>query len=202
MLYMRENREDDIVNNYILIAGVNGTGKSSLRGVLEGQNVSLGHIIDADKIAKENNYKNILAGKKAIEEIDYCLSNNLTFTQETTLAGHRTEKTVKRARKQGYYITLYYVGLNSDKESILRIANRVRKGGHNIPEEDVIRRFGNRFDDLKKILPFCDKVIFYDNENGFVKVAEIVNNTFNFTNGYRPLWIKEFFTSCKQNGLL
>ena len=71
MLYMRENREDDIVNNYILIAGVNGPGKSSLRGVLEGQNVSLGHIIDADKIAKENNYKNILAGKKAIEEIDY-----------------------------------------------------------------------------------------------------------------------------------
>ena len=46
------------MNNYILIAGVNGTGKSSLRGVLEGQNVLLGHIIDADVIAKENNFGN------------------------------------------------------------------------------------------------------------------------------------------------
>ena len=44
------------MNSYILIAGVNGTGKSSLRGVLEGQGVLLGHIIDADTIAKECNY--------------------------------------------------------------------------------------------------------------------------------------------------
>ena len=81
------------MNSYILIAGVNGTGKSSLRGVLEGQGVLLGHIIDADKIAKDNNYNNILAGRKAIEEIDYCLEKNISFTQETTLAGHRVEKT-------------------------------------------------------------------------------------------------------------
>ena len=52
------------MNNYILIAGVNGTGKSSLRGVLEGQGVLLGHIIDADAIAKQNNFDNIKAGKE------------------------------------------------------------------------------------------------------------------------------------------
>lgn len=184
------------MNSYILIAGVNGTGKSSLRGVLEGQGVLLGHIIDADKIAKDNNYNNILAGRKAIEEIDYCLKNNISFTQETTLAGHRVEKTMKQARKQGYNIVLYYVGLNSREESLLRIANRVRKGGHNIPEDDVTRRFNNRLNSLKNVIPYCDKVIFYDNENGFVKVAEVVNNKFNYTNGYRPDWIVEF-----KNGL-
>ena len=57
------------MNRYIIIAGVNGTGKSSLRGVLEGQEVLLGHIIDADAIAKMNNYDNIKAGKKAVEEM-------------------------------------------------------------------------------------------------------------------------------------
>ncbi|MCH5300308.1 MAG: zeta toxin family protein [Ruminococcus sp.] len=188
------------MNNYVLIAGVNGTGKSSLRGVLEGQGVLLGHIIDADKIAKDNNYNNILAGKKAIEEINYCLKNNISFTQETTLSGHRIERTVKQARKQGYYITLYYVGLNSKEESILRIANRVRKGGHNIPENDVIRRFDNRIESLKSILPFCDNVIFYDNENGFVKVAEIIDNKFKFTNGYRTEWIEEFKSKLNLQG--
>jgi predicted ABC-type ATPase len=180
------------MNNYILIAGVNGTGKSSIRGVLEGQGVLLGHIIDADVIAKENNFDNIKAGKKAIEEINYCLENNISFTQETTLAGHRTKRTIKQARKQGYYITMYYIGLSSKEESLLRIANRVRKGGHNIPTKDVNRRFNNRLKALNDVLPLCDKVIFYDNENGFVKVAEISNNKFNYTNGYRPSWIEEF----------
>ncbi len=179
------------MNSYILIAGVDGTGKSSLRGVLEGQGVLLGRIIDADAIAKQNNFDNIKAGKMAIREINYCLENNLSFTQETTLAGHRTERTIRQARKQGYNVVMYYVGLNSKEESILRIANRVRKGGHNIPESDVTRRFENRIDSLKNIIPLCDKVIFYDNENGFVKVAEIENNKFNYSNGYRPEWLIE-----------
>ncbi len=179
------------MNSYVLIAGVNGTGKTSLRGVLEGQGVLLGHIIDADAIAKQNNYDNIKAGKMAISEINYCLENNLSFTQETTLSGHRTERTIRQARKQGYMVTMYYVGLNSKEESLIRIANRVRKGGHNIPKDDVIRRFNKRTDSLKEILPLCDKVIFYDNENGFVKVAEITNNKFSYTNRYRPQWLDQ-----------
>lgn len=180
------------MNNYILISGVNGVGKSSLRGVLEGQGVLLGHIIDADAIAKQNNFDNIKAGKKAISEINYCLKNNLSFTQETTLAGHRIEKTIRQARKQGYYVTMFYVGLNSKEESINRIANRVKKGGHNIPKKDIIRRFENRIESLKRVIPLCDEIIFYDNENGFIKVAEVINNKFSYTNGYQPDWIKKF----------
>lgn len=179
------------MNYYTLIAGIDGTGKSSLRGVLEGQGTPLGRIIDADAIAKANNYDNIRAGKQAVKEMNFCLENNISFTQETTLAGHRTERTLKQARKQGYYITMYYIGLNSKEESILRIANRVRKGGHNIPEEDVVRRFENRITSLSKVIHLCDKVVFYDNENGFVKVAEILNNKFNYTNGVRPVWLEE-----------
>lgn len=176
---------------YILIAGLDGVGRTSLRGVLEGQGVKLGHIIDADKIAKDNGFDNIKAGKAAIEEIRCCLDNNLTVTQETTLAGHRVEKAISQARKQGYDVVMFYVGLGSAEESILRIANRVRKGGHDIPSEYVKLRYGNRLESLKRILPLCDEVIFYDNENGFVKVAEIKNNTFAYTNGYRPEWIRE-----------
>ena len=65
--------------------------------------------------------------------------------------------------------------------TIYRIANRVRKGGHDIPPDDVIRRLTHRFESLDRIVPLCDKVVFYDNDNGFVKVAEITDGTFRFT---------------------
>ena len=90
---------------------------------------------------------------------------------------------------------MYYIGLNTKYESIYRIANRVRKGGHDIPPDDVVRRFAHRFESLNKILPLCDKVIFYDNENGFVKVAEIIDGQFRNTNDYRPDWIAEYFNN-------
>lgn len=179
------------MNTYTIIAGVNGTGKSSLRGVLEGQGVTLGRVIDPDYIAKKHNYNMIMAGKQAIKEINDCLSMNVSFTQETTLAGKRIEKTIIQARKQGYYIIMYYIGLNSMEESLYRIENRVRKGGHNIPKEDVIRRFDNRYSSIKDVLCYCDEVHFYDNENGFVKVAEIKNNVFRYFSDYKPIWITE-----------
>lgn len=177
------------MNKYTIIAGVNGTGKSSFRGVLEGQGEYLGHIIDPDLIAKNNNFDIFQAGKQAVSEITNCLKRNISFTQETTLSGRRIERIAAQSRKQGYYISLYYIGLNTLAESLQRIENRVRKGGHDIPKEDVERRFSNRYEDLEKTLPYCDEVSFYDNENGFVKVGEIRNNRFSFINGYRPQWL-------------
>ena len=181
-----------IINTYVIIAGVNGTGKSSFRGVLDGQGANLGHIIDPDEIAKKNNGNNFLAGKAAVNEIRNCLSKNITFTQETTLSGKTVLSTVKQARKQGYYVILYYIGLNSSEE-------RVKKGGHYIQSDAVKRRFSKRFEALKVILDYCDEVVFYDNENGFAKVAEIKNNTFRYVNDYCPEWIKEFEKKCVQN---
>lgn len=159
---------------------------------MDGQGFNLGHIIDPDEIAKKNNDNIFFAGKVAVNEIKDCLSKNVTFTQETTLSGKTILATIKQARKQGYYIILYYIGLNSSEESISRIDNRVKKGGHYIPSDTVKHRFSKRFEDLKDILPYCDEAIFYDNENGFVKVAEIKNNIFRYTNNYCPEWITEF----------
>lgn len=178
------------MNQYTLIAGVNGTGKSSLRGVLEGQGAILGHIIDPDYTAKVNRFDVVKAGKQAIKKIDECLARNVSFTQETTLAGKRIEKTLQQARKQGYYVVMYYVGLDSLEESLKRIENRVKKGGHNIPTDDVTRRYSGRYEALNRVLPYCDEIIFYDNENGFIKVAEIKNNRFMYSNGYRPQWLE------------
>lgn len=180
------------MKQYILIAGVNGTGKTSFRGVLEGQGVELGHIIDPDLIAKTHHFHEIAAGKAALREINDCLDKGISFTQETTLSGHQVLHTLQRAKREGYAVTMYYIGLNSRYESIYRIANRVRKGGHDIPPEDVLRRFEKRFESLSRVVPYCDKVVFYDNENGFVKVGEITDGTLHLTGDYHPDWIVSY----------
>ena len=176
---------------YTIIGGVNGVGKSSLSGVLSAENLDLGIIIDTDKITAELGVDRISGGKKAIEKIDSCLEKGVNFTQETTLSGARTLKTIQRARDLDYTIRLYYIGINTADESIERIKNRVRKGGHNIADDDVERRFEKRFEDLIKILPYCNEVRFYDNENGFVDVAEYRNGSLIIKGDYTPEWINE-----------
>ena len=153
------------MKTYTIIAGVNGAGKSSLTGVLR-------HV---DKLAAANGGNNILAGRLAIERIRSCLKRGICFTQETTLSGSLTAHTARQARDLGYTVRMYYVGLDSAEESLLRIANRVRKGGHNIPESDVRRRFAGRVQALAAVLPYCDEATFFDNDNGFAAVAEYRN---------------------------
>lgn len=166
---------------YTIIGGVNGVGKSSLTGVLVRKTDDLGIIIDTNKINAE------FGG----DRIDDCLEKGLSFTQETTLSGVRTLKTIRRAIGLDYHVRLYYVGVSSCEESLIRISNRVRKGGHDIPAEDVQRRYDKRFDDLAAVLPYCSEAEFWDNENGFVKVGEYKNGQLTVYSDSPPDWIKQ-----------
>ncbi len=177
---------------YTIIGGVNGCGKSSLTGAIKAERKDLGTIIDVDKINASFDGDKVAGGKKAIEKINHCIEQGLSFTQETTLSGARTASTAKKVKKNGYYIRLYYVGLDTATESLKRIQNRVEKGGHDIPKEDVMRRFQNRFESLKSILPYCDEAVFFDNDNGFAEIAEYKNGELILKGSEYPKWIKEF----------
>ena len=83
-------------------------------------------------------------GKAALRKISECIDKGISFTQETTLSGRKTEATAKQVRDLGYHVRLFYIGLDSAEESLSRIANRVKRGGHDIPHDDVVRRFAGR----------------------------------------------------------
>ena len=175
---------------YTIIGGVNGVGKSSLSGVLSAESSDLGIIVDTDKITAEIGGDKIKGGMIAIKRIDDCLNKGVNFTQETTLSGVKTLKTIQKARELNYFIRLYYVGVSSSGESISRIKNRVQKGGHNISPEDVERRYNKRFEDLAKVLPYCNEVRFFDNENGFTDIAEYRNGSL-IVKGNSTKWLDE-----------
>ena len=179
------------MRTYTIIAGVNGVGKSSFTGVLKSERIDLGCIINADKIAADNKCSPLYAAKTAVNKINEYLSKEISFAQETTLSGQKTERTVKTAKENGYIIQLFYIGLNDSGECKKRIKNRVEKGGHNIADIDVERRFNSRFHSLAKILPYCDKTLLFDNENGFVEVGEYKNGELIPKGDYRPVWLSE-----------
>lgn len=176
---------------FTIIGGVNGCGKSSLTGSLKAERTDLGIIVDPDKITAALGGDEYEGGKIAVERLEKALADGASFTQETTLSGGYTRKLAHRAKEAGYYIRLYYVGLDTAQESIHRIANRVRKGGHDIPRQDVETRFSRRFADVGKILPYCDEARFFDNDNGFVLVAEYRNGEILPIGTNPPAWLLE-----------
>ena len=176
---------------YTIVGGVNGVGKSSFTGVLKSRTTDLGVIVDVDKITAQMGGKALEGGKRAIRIMEDCIRDGVSFTQETTLSGHRPKAAAKRAKEAGYYIRLYYVGLDTAEESKRRIANRVARGGHDIGEADVERRFAGRWEALRAVLPFCDEAAFYDNDNGFVEVAAYRNGELILEGNHRPRWIVE-----------
>lgn len=176
---------------YTLIGGVDGVGKSSFAGVLKSQTTDLGTIVDVDKITAQMGGKPLEGGKRAIRIMESCIKGGISFTQETTLSGHRVRATASRARESGYYVRLYYIGLDTAEESKRRIANRVARGGHNIDTADVDRRFLGRWAAVRAVLPYCDEAVFYDNDNGFVEVAAYRNGELILEGDHRPGWIVE-----------
>jgi len=149
-----------------IIAGPNGSGKSTLtRKIKSYLNVP---IIDPDAEARKINPSSpesvaVAAGKQTIRlAFDY-LENNQSFGVETTLSGNTYLKMMRRAKQQGYEINLIFVGINSVDTNIERVALRVRSGGHNVPEEDIRRRYERSLVNLPIALRFTDNAIIFDN---------------------------------------
>ncbi len=185
------------MKKYTIIGGVDGVGKSSLTGVLQSFMNDLGVIIDVDRLTVQHGGDPLAGGKAALTKINDCLDKGICFTQETTLSGRRTEQTAREARERGYSIRLYYVGLDTVQDSLSRIANRVSKGGHDIPVKDVQRRFEGRYEALMAVLPYCDEATFFDNDNGFVQVGEYRNGELIATVTDPPAWFCEVIKTFK-----
>ena len=179
------------MKTYTIIGGVNGVGKSSFTGVLKERSTDLGVIVDVDRITAELGGNALTGGKAALRKIRECIDKGVSFAQETTLSGYKTEATAKQVKDMGYHVRLFYIGLDSAEESISRIENRVKRGGHDIPSDDVVRRFASRWEAVAKVLPYCDEAEFYDNGNGFILVAEYRNGELRTIGSRVPQWLED-----------
>jgi predicted ABC-type ATPase len=64
-----------------------------------------------------------------------------SFAFETTLAVRNLVRVIESWRSAGYHVSLIFLSLPSVDVAMQRVVQRVRQGGHAVPEDDVRRRF-------------------------------------------------------------
>jgi predicted ABC-type ATPase len=127
----------------IIIAGANGAGKTTFaRSYLPNEALCI-RFVNVDMIASglspfAPEIASVKAGRLALQEMDERVECGESFAFETTLSRTGYLKRIKRWRSLGYKIAIHYLFLPSVDIAIARVSERVKHGGHNIPEA-VIR---------------------------------------------------------------
>lgn len=128
----------------IIIAGPNGAGKSTL--AYEYIEVHGYDYLSADLIATtlrpdKPETVRIEAGKRFFDQIGSLIENRKSFIVETTLAGGGFKRVLEKLRQSRYATRIAFVFLDSPVLCVRRVQERVQRGGHDVPIEDIIRRF-------------------------------------------------------------
>jgi predicted ABC-type ATPase len=151
-------------------AGVNGAGKSSIVGATIRDRG--GEYYNPDEAAREimaanpglgQTEANAAAWEQGRKLLERAIDQRLDFTFETTLGGNTMPGLLAEAAKRGVEVHVLYVGLGSAESHIGRVRQRVRAGGHDIPEADIRRRYRHSLINLVKLLPALTELRVYDN---------------------------------------
>ncbi|MDO9543321.1 MAG: zeta toxin family protein [Kiritimatiellia bacterium] len=151
-----------------IIAGPNGAGKTTFAMKFLPRIAEV-NFINADLIAAGVSPLNpgsvaVGAGRIFLARIRELVSRKIDFAFETTLSGRSYINLLSELRSAGYRIHLFFLWLPSLDLALKRVADRVRKGGHNIPAEAVGRRFKRGIHNLFNLYRgLCDLIVIYDN---------------------------------------
>ncbi|NGX60347.1 MAG: hypothetical protein KR126chlam3_01520 [Chlamydiae bacterium] len=152
-----------------MIAGPNGAGKTTTALEIMTKGPDLHEFINTDEIARglaplHPESVALSASKLMIERLKKLLLNEKSFAFETTAAGKNYVKHLEMAKSNGYEINLIFLWLASHKQAVQRVAQRVKQGGHHVPEETIIRRYYAGIKNLMTLyLPLADVAIIVNN---------------------------------------
>ncbi len=157
--------------NLYLISGCNGAGKTTASFTMLPEILDCKEFVNADNIASgispfQPQNVSFEAGRLMLQRIEQLIAAKSDFAIETTLSSRNYIEKVERWRQNRYEIILIYFWLNSPSLAKERISDRVKKGGHHVPDDIVIRRYyrgiKNLFDHFIKISDYWTII---DNSN-------------------------------------
>lgn len=127
----------------ILVGGANGAGKTTFaRQYLPLLYPSI-QFLNADEIQRETAapLSSVAAGKELLRRLETSESSNVSFAVETTLASRMYIPHVRRWNLAGFETILHFIEVPSADFAVARVRERVKLGGHPIPEDSIRRRY-------------------------------------------------------------
>lgn len=152
-----------------IIAGPNGAGKTTFAQEFLVQDADCPQFLNADLIAAGLSpfvpeLAAVRAGRLMLEMIFDLARRGESFAFETTLAGRSYLRHIRHWQADGYHVTLFYLRLPSPEVAISRVAQRVRQGGHDVPEPVIRRRFAAGWKNFEeRYRDAVDTWVLYDN---------------------------------------
>lgn len=177
-----------------ILGGCNGAGKTTLARELLPR-LGLMRFLNADEIARglsplDPSLVAFKAGRLVIEEARSLIAAGSSFALESTLSGKTYVAMLREARERGFRVVVHYVVIGSAAQAVERVRLRVKLGGHDVPAEDVVRRYErSRKHVLEDYLPLADEWGVWDNGNP--PAVEIASHETHSLTGLR-----EFLASC------
>jgi len=153
----------------IIIAGPNGAGKTTFAREFLPNEADCPMFVNADLIAAglapfAPDTAAVHAGRVMLQELARHFAARQSFAFETTLSGRAYLRHIRAWQSAGYRVKLIFLQLDSAEEAIARVAQRVRQGGHDIPEATIRRRFTAGWENFKRLYaPQVDAWVLYNN---------------------------------------
>lgn len=155
-----------------VIAGPNGAGKSTTAREMLPAFVGCVEFVNADEIALglsafRPQTVALAAGRAMLNRLNELARQRIDFAFETTLASRSFAPWLKQRQQEGFNVNLIYLWLPGVELAVERVAQRVKAGGHHVPEPDIRRRYERgRKNFIELYAPLADTWEVYDN-SGF-----------------------------------
>jgi len=157
--------------NMIILAGPNGAGKTTAAPALLQNALQVNDFVNADVIAQglcgfQPEKEAIRAGRIMLKCIHNLADKKIDFAFETTLASRSFAHWMSGLKEHGYQFHLVFLWLKDVELAISRVRERIRLGGHSVPEETIRRRYTSGIKNFFNLYqPLLDYWKFYDNSN-------------------------------------
>lgn len=91
------------------------------------------------------------------------LEQGVSFTFETVLSHRSKVELLAQAQAVGYQTYLYFVATDDPTINISRVHNRVKLGGHAVPEDRIVKRYYRSLDLLMEAIRHTNRAYVFDN---------------------------------------
>lgn len=162
----------------LVLAGVNGAGKSSVGGALIAEHGLAWYNPDsfarelmaqAGLPAEEANARAWANGKA---RLDAAIAGKSSYAFETTLGASSIPRSLLDAART-HDVLMLFCGLDSVSAHLRRVRARVARGGHDIPEAKIRERWTASRLNLIRLLPVLARLQLFDNSAEAAEGEEI-----------------------------